>query len=410
MAILVLIAAVSQAVSHSAPPAPVNLDLESGPPGGGELPLGWQVGSEKPDQVVVELSAKQVRQGKTCAILRNDGIGAVELFQTIDARPYRGKSVSFRAAIRADAKAWVWVRASSGGGRPDVTGDTSDRAASDGEWRDFDLVIEVPSSARLLRVGVTLSGRGRLRIDDGHFGIVGLGDTPPRRLTSRGLDNLVALARLFGYVRYFHPSDQAAEADWGRLAIAAIRPVETAGSAVRLAAALRSQFRPLAPSLRIAASTFPAGSDGSKIPAVQQLAWVYRGPESIDIVSSPYRRERIEVPPGGALPNNGRPIAVGLGGGVSCSLPLTVDSPGSKEPTVSSLPRSRKPGGFIASGRDRETRLAGVILAWNVFQHFYPYFDVVEVDWPAVLRAALRGHDKISWTFCSAKSCVPRPD
>jgi hypothetical protein len=45
--------------------------------------------------------------------------------------------------------------------------------------------------------------------------------------------------------------------------------------------------------------------------------------------------------------------------------------------------------GFIPSGNDRNTRLADVALAWNVFQHFYPYFDVVRVDWAATLRPAL---------------------
>ena len=43
-----------------------------------------------------------------------------------------------------------------------------------------------------------------------------------------------------------------------------------------------------------------------------------------------------------------------------------------------------------ASANDRATRLADVILAWNVFQHFYPYFDVAHTDWPAVLPVALR--------------------
>ena len=41
------------------------------------------------------------------------------------------------------------------------------------------------------------------------------------------------------------------------------------------------------------------------------------------------------------------------------------------------------------SGRDESVRLGDVIIAWNVFQHFYPYFDVVEVDWDAVLTRAL---------------------
>src|SRR5262249_12766614 len=44
---------------------------------------------------------------------------------------------------------------------------------------------------------------------------------------------------------------------------------------------------------------------------------------------------------------------------------------------------------FIHSGNDRSTRLAAVALAWNVFQHFYPYFDAVKADWPGELRRAL---------------------
>ena len=35
------------------------------------------------------------------------------------------------------------------------------------------------------------------------------------------------------------------------------------------------------------------------------------------------------------------------------------------------------------------TRLADVALAWNILQHFYPYFDVVQTDWPQALRSAL---------------------
>jgi C-terminal processing protease CtpA/Prc len=39
---------------------------------------------------------------------------------------------------------------------------------------------------------------------------------------------------------------------------------------------------------------------------------------------------------------------------------------------------------------DEFVRLADVIIAWNVFQHFYPYFDVVDVDWDKQLTIALR--------------------
>lgn len=36
-----------------------------------------------------------------------------------------------------------------------------------------------------------------------------------------------------------------------------------------------------------------------------------------------------------------------------------------------------------------EFRIGNLINAWNVFQHFYPYFDVVEVDWERVLEESL---------------------
>ncbi len=50
---------------------------------------------------------------------------------------------------------------------------------------------------------------------------------------------------------------------------------------------------------------------------------------------------------------------------------------------------SPRPAAFQPSGNDRATRLAAVVLAWNVFQHFYPYFDVVDADWPGELRRGL---------------------
>ena len=38
---------------------------------------------------------------------------------------------------------------------------------------------------------------------------------------------------------------------------------------------------------------------------------------------------------------------------------------------------------------DVDTRLAGVVVAWNVLRHFYPYWTEAGVDWPSRLRPAL---------------------
>jgi C-terminal processing protease CtpA/Prc len=114
-----------------------------------------------------------------------------------------------------------------------------------------------------------------------------------------------------------------------------------------------------------------------------------------------YHEHRVVAPieaPGDSILPVGSEVSVAIGRGLWCSVPLTVyaDSNGT-------LPRSPGPGsaasgplvplrpeGWIPSGRDRATRLAGVMLFWNVAQHFYPYFDVIGTDWPARLPAALR--------------------
>ncbi|MDG0872649.1 S41 family peptidase [Paenibacillus thiaminolyticus] len=43
-----------------------------------------------------------------------------------------------------------------------------------------------------------------------------------------------------------------------------------------------------------------------------------------------------------------------------------------------------------ASLGDKNVRLANFVIAWNVLQHFYPYFDVVKVDWEQALTDALQ--------------------
>ena len=64
------------------------------------------------------------------------------------------------------------------------------------------------------------------------------GDETARPLEGRGLQNLIAFTRLLGYVRYFHPSDGAAAADWDSIAIDGVRTVEQARDAPDLAKAL----------------------------------------------------------------------------------------------------------------------------------------------------------------------------
>ena len=390
------------------------------------------------------------------------------------------------------------------------------------------------------------------------------GNEPARPLTGRGLDNLVAFSRLLGYVRYFHPSDEGAAADWGGLAIAGVQRVEEAPDAAALARTLEEIFKPVAPTVRV----FPSGRrppvpEGLKPPAggaVRTVAWRHAGLGPIsyyksfrvddqtlspgepgrveqDVDATPFRGKKVrlraavraKLPPGnhaslwlsvrrpqekkgfenagdhpfgsgpwrmteitgevapdaetiafglvldrqgmvwiddvaleivgettndphavvnpsfeegeagwqpdgwdldwaleaagysfsrsrenpsggnwcgllvGADPKSlitakpDEPFEADLGGGVSALVPLALwaDAAGTlpHAAPATAIPKPAKPAGWTPSGDDRATRLADVALAWNVFQNFFPYFDVAlpegRPDWAAVLRSSL---------------------
>lgn len=75
--------------------------------------------------------------------------------------------------------------------------------------------------------------------------------------TQQQTENLYTFARLYGYVRYFHPSDAVVMTDWDKLAIYGAQQVEKAANQQELQQTLEELFKPIAPSLQL----FPTGSN-----------------------------------------------------------------------------------------------------------------------------------------------------
>ena len=69
--------------------------------------------------------------------------------------------------------------------------------------------------------------------------------------SSQELENAYAFSRLYGYVRFFHPSDEAADIDWDRFAIYGSVKVKASRNQQELQEALKEIFLPIAPTLRI---------------------------------------------------------------------------------------------------------------------------------------------------------------
>lgn len=99
------------------------------------------------------------------------------------------------------------------------------------------------------------------------------------------------------------------------------------------------------------------------------------------------QRHRVALPEFSNMPNAIELTRRPLGAGLECQVPLGLPIrrghtlPAATAATVSPLARSEDP---------RVLSEASVIVAWNVFQHFYPYHDEIDEDWEQVLDEALR--------------------
>jgi C-terminal processing protease CtpA/Prc len=557
------------------PAAPTNLDFERGQPG--EKPPGWFVPTPSTQAgYIVKIVTEKPRTGRQAVQVAFEGQAPSprafgNLMTTFDATPFRGKRVRFRAAVRAEVagrgnQAALWMRVDREAGVSGFFDNMGNRPITSADWKDYEIVGEVASDAKAINIGFMLLGTGEAWIDSASFEVLsaaGIGIEPARPLSDRGLENLAVFTRLLGYIRYFHPSDQAASVDWEKLALAGVQKAENAAGPEELARVLEDFFRPVAPTVRI----YPTAGPKPTLPAELKppagvadrdiMAWEHLGVQVSEqpsiyksrrvgslrtapedgsaliqyVEAEPYRGKRVilrawsraevrgahkaalglnviradnslvseqkaevtspewrvyelaadvapdaeglmiavgliaegrswwddvtlEVEGGGGpaktllkngdfeaagdgskpsgwtfggaaervgyravlseeapksgrrslafswtppdaskLPKPGEPFVADLGGGVSAMVPLALykDGKGTLPHVAAEVrpPAPDKPEGFAPSGNDRATRLADVALAWNVFQHFYPYFDVVKTDWPAELRRAL---------------------
>jgi C-terminal processing protease CtpA/Prc len=113
---------------------------------------------------------------------------------------------------------------------------------------------------------------------------------------TRTISNLKAFAKLYGYVRYFHPSDEASRVDWERFAVFAAGKVKGARNAQDLRAAIGELFLPVAPTAEIYAPAenprdsrppLPKNAAGLKV-----VAWQHKGVGS-GAANSPYISARL---------------------------------------------------------------------------------------------------------------------
>ena len=93
--------------------------------------------------------------------------------------------------------------------------------------------------------------------------------------TPRQLENIEAFNRVYGYVKYFHPSDEAANLDWDKFAVYGSREIEKCSNPQELQKKLIELFLPVAPTIKI----FRSGEEESfsitalTLPGYREMGW-----------------------------------------------------------------------------------------------------------------------------------------
>jgi hypothetical protein len=365
----------------------------------GAVPEGWFVPPAFKDYAATWVT-EGCRQGKGCAEIApppNAGLSPGNLMQTFDAAPYLGKQIRYRAAVNVapGGRAGLWLRVDRPGGAMGFFDNMMSRPImTQGTWQYFEIDGFVDRDAQKIALGLLVYG-AKTRFDDASITILGdipeTKDEPARALSDAGLRNLTAFAKLYGIVRFFHPSDECAVTDWNLFAIEGVRKVESANSPVDLAASLQSIFEPVAPTIRVftgqdpkpPAALSPAGE-------VEVIRWHNHGFGQTSGQANIYHSERVTASRDTWMA--GDVLRLDLGQTVIALVPLALfkDQNGTLPHAAKTVQaRPAFPAGAF-SANDRATHIADVLIAWNVFQHFYPYFDIARTDWNRVLAPASR--------------------
>lgn len=264
------------------------------------------------------------------------GYGFGNLIQNYNAAPFRGKEFLFKATVKVPkGSAQLWFRVDRAGGETVFLDNMHDNPIQSHQWKTYEIKGNIDKAAHNIAFGCFLNSSGQMFTDDFQLSIKEKNQWIPVPIINPGFENdpegktpIYWITKGKGYT--FQVTTQTA-------------------------------------------------AKGNKSMMVESKT--VKGPARL------FQQQ----------PMIGEHINKELGMGLSCIMPLALyGTPGHTYPTppgqafenlVNSI--NLDTGAKEFNAEDRYVRLANVVITWNVFQHFYPYFDVVKTNWNKVLTHTL---------------------
>ncbi len=301
----------------------LNLDFEFSTPEG--KVMGWRQGASGFEAGVDSNVFYSGRKSFKIKKVSEGSFGvATTTFPVSDAR---GKHLLFTGWIKTEGitngYAGLWWRNDSKEQNKSLGFDNmyGRGPAGTSTWTKYSIEMDIDSATQAIKFGVLLPGNGAAWFDNLQIELDGKiyeQKTPKifvptienvtRDLStaqklfqageanSHSVQNLRAFAKIYGYVRFFHPSDEASKIDWDKFALYGADKIKYAKDDKELKETLRQLFLPFAPTAQIYSSSeklkdfsacFPKDTIGLKV-----IAWQHFG-IGLGEKSSIYNSKRI---------------------------------------------------------------------------------------------------------------------
>ncbi|MFS0821450.1 S41 family peptidase [Bacillus sp. 1P02SD] len=250
----------------------------------------------------------------------------------------------------------------------------------------------------------------------------------------RQLANVTAFAHLYGYVRFFHPSDEVEEVDWNQFALYGMEKIIGSKNEQELKENLEMVFHPVAPALKIYQTDEEYElflPDYKKLRDLEYelVAWQYKGLNIkenlsflpflaeeeaqdklfIDILNLEYKSKRVYYSFSNGtfsmrtrqlfshFPNETEVIEEPINEELKIQLPLvllaqqgTTTWDGENEEFIALQNQLEKIDVFSADTMAPIVQLSNTVIVWNIVKYFYPYYDIVDVDMNQQLTDSLK--------------------
>lgn len=209
--------------------------------------------------------------------------------------------------------------------------------------------------------------------------------------------NLVAFSKSYGYIRYFHPSNESNKIDWDKFLLYGIPTIVYCKNNDELRDSLIQLFRPISDRASFL-SYKPAANEGSTYRPTDTLFFhQYRGIKTSDRSYLLFKDYQVKISNNSfidsslfkIIPNYHENYCKQLISGLFINFPLVAKKDSNKL-VIRNFYHQINNETKLQLTKEQIKSLADIIAFWNIVQHFYPYHIESGMNWEQTLKSIIK--------------------